>query len=96
MKQMTAWANSGYHLRRKEYGRKLHVSAKDDLILHLWAEKDNTTLIAQTHFAITAYSVCRNDNHVQRIKELEEKVHLLALLVRKYQIRCGEVQPEKK
>lgn len=46
MKQMTAWANSGYHVRRKERGNKLHVSAKDELILHLWAEKDNTTLIA--------------------------------------------------
>jgi len=96
MKRKGVLLNSGYHIPRKQRGPTLPVSAKDDLMLHLWAEKDNTTVVAQTHFAILAYSVCRNNNHVQRIKELEDKVRLLALLVRKYQIRCGEVAPEKK
>ena len=88
--------NSGYHLPEKQRTNTLAVSAKDSLILHAWAAKDNTTITAQTHFAILAYSVCRNDNHMRRIKELENQVRLLALTIRKYQIRCGEVAPEKK
>jgi len=96
MKRKGVLLNSGYHLPRKQRGYTVPVSAKDSLILRSWAAKDNTTVVAQTHFAILAYSVCRNNNHVQRIKELEDQVRLLALTIRKYQIRCGEVAPEKK
>jgi len=88
--------NSGFHLTNKERTNTLAVSDRDSLILHSWAERDNTTMTAQTHFAILTYSLCRNNNHAQRIKELEDQVRLLALTIRKYQIRCGEVVPEKK
>jgi len=96
MKRKGVLLNSGYHLLRKERGYTVPVSGRDSLILHSWAERDNTTIVAQTHFAILTYSLCRNNNHAQRIKELEDQVRLLALTIRKYQIRCGEVAPEKK
>jgi hypothetical protein len=83
--------NGGYRLSHKERAANVHIGGWDREVLRAWAKRDHITLTAEMHFAILGYFTCRNDYHVKKIADLEAKCQVLALKLKQYRDRFGEI-----
>ena len=84
-----------YKLRREDVATHIPIGKGDHNILIVYKNIDKMPLIAVLHHIIGRGAKCREEKHVEVIKELEERLRIATKIAAAYLQKYGKIRPEK-
>ena len=84
-----------YRLRKEDIGTLIPVGKGDHNILIMYKSIDKMPMVAVLHHLIGFGAKCREEKHVQVIKDLEERLRIATTIATAYLRKYGKIRPEK-
>ena len=84
-----------YRLRREDVSTLIGISRGDHTLLKVYKNMDRKPMIAVLHDLIGLGAKCREEKHVEVIKELEERLRIATRIAAAYLQKYGKIRPEK-
>ncbi len=84
-----------YRLRKDAVSTFIGIGKGDHTILKVYRNMDRKPMIAVLHDLIGLGAKCREEKHVEVIKELEERLRIATKIAATYLRKYGKIRPEK-
>ena len=84
-----------YRLRKEDIATYLAIGKGDHNILIVYKHMDKMPMIAVLHHIIGRGAKCREEKHVEVIKELEKRLRIATRIAAAYLRKYGKIRPEK-
>jgi hypothetical protein len=78
-----------FYIRRDENHTRIRVAENDYKIMRACDSRNERTITAELHYLIGDGSHCRTDNHLEKIKKLEEQLDQVIAIAQQYKKRYG-------
>ena len=89
---MADYLKRGLFRKKVTKYKPLWCNHADWLIFKALAARLNRTIIEMMHEVLIVYNECHGQNHKKQIKDLDDKLVLLAAELRKYRDRFGIIK----
>ncbi len=84
-----------YRLRKEDVSTLIGLSRGDHNLLKVYKNMDRKPMLAVLHDLIGLAAKCREEKHVEVIKELEERLRITTKIATAYLRKYGKIRPEK-
>ena len=84
-----------YRLRREDVSTLIGISRGDHTLLKVYKNIDRKPMRAVLHDLIGFGAKCREEKHVEVIKDLEERLRIATRIAAAYLRKYGKIRPEK-
>ena len=78
-----------FYITRDENQTRIRVTENDYKIVRAFAARHERSISAELHYLIAEASKCRLDNHLEKIKKLEDQLDQVISLAQEYKKRYG-------
>ena len=78
-----------FYITREEKHTRIRVAENDYDIVRAYASSNDRTLTAELHYLISEASHCRLDDHLKKIKKLEEQLDKVIRIAQEYKQKFG-------
>jgi hypothetical protein len=84
-----------YRLRREDVSTLIGISRGDHNLLKVYKNMDRKPMIAVLHDLIGLGAKCREEKHVEEIKDLEERLRISTSIAVTYIRKFGKIRREE-